>query len=129
MVGCEDLQIGDYVRVDGVVRRVASITKRKIGYHMESGENRLYYARLADIEPVVIESLTHADLRHGLIVNDAIELECDLSTARLACFSDRLAFENVLGEWLYCKSSYVHDLQHVLKMLFHSSVVKWENKK
>ena len=55
MIKATELQIGDYVLVSGTPRRVESITKRKIGYHInpQTGK-RLYYARLHDVEPIEI---------------------------------------------------------------------------
>lgn len=54
MIRYEELTIGDYVLIDGKVRRVEAITKKKIGYHLREGEPRLYYARLRDVEPIEI---------------------------------------------------------------------------
>lgn len=55
MIKCSELQIGDYVLVSGTPRRVESITKNKIGYHINpQTDKRLYYARLHDVEPIEI---------------------------------------------------------------------------
>ena len=55
MIRADQLQIGDYVLVSGTPRRVESITKKKIGYHINpQTDNRLYYARLHDVEPIEI---------------------------------------------------------------------------
>lgn len=55
MIKATELQIGDYVLVDGKPRRVESITKKKIGYHINpQTDKRLLYARLHDIEPIKI---------------------------------------------------------------------------
>ena len=55
MIRADQLQIGDYVLVSGTPRRVESITKKKIGYHINPHtDNRLYYARLLDVEPIEI---------------------------------------------------------------------------
>ena len=48
MIRYEELTIGDYVLIDGKVRRVEAITKKKIGYHLRD------YARLRDVEPIEI---------------------------------------------------------------------------
>ena len=53
MIKSTELMIGDYVLVDGKPRRVESITKKKIGYHINpQTDKRLYYARLHDVEPI-----------------------------------------------------------------------------
>lgn len=55
MIRADQLQIGDYVLVSGIPRRVESITKKKIGYHINpQTDKRLYYARLHDVEPIEI---------------------------------------------------------------------------
>ena len=62
MIQATELQIGDYVLVSGTPRRVESITKKKIGYHINpQTDKRLYYARLHDVEPIEIteEMLEH----------------------------------------------------------------------
>lgn len=47
--------IGDWVLVSGTPRRVESITKKKIGYHINpQTDKRLYYVRLRDVEPIEI---------------------------------------------------------------------------
>lgn len=54
MIRADQLQIGDFVLVDGKPRRVESITKKKIGYHINEDKKRLHYARLHDVEPIKI---------------------------------------------------------------------------
>ena len=54
MIKATELQIGDWVLVDGTPRKVEAITKKKIGYHRKENEPRLYYARLRDVEPIEI---------------------------------------------------------------------------
>lgn len=54
MIKATELQIGDFVLVDGTPRKVEAITKKKIGYHRKENEPRLYYARLHDVEPIEI---------------------------------------------------------------------------
>ena len=55
MIKATYLQIGDWVLVSGTRRRVESITKKKIGYHINpQTDKRLYYARLHDVEPIEI---------------------------------------------------------------------------
>lgn len=55
MIRADQLQIGDYVLVSGTPRRVESITKKEIGYHINpQADKRLHYARLSDVEPIEI---------------------------------------------------------------------------
>lgn len=61
MIKATELMIGDWVLVSGTPRRVEAITKKKIGYHINPHtDNRLYYARLHDVEPIKV---THALLQ------------------------------------------------------------------
>lgn len=55
MIKATELMIGDWVLVSDTPRRVESITKKKIGYHINpQTDKRLYYARLRDVEPIEI---------------------------------------------------------------------------
>lgn len=55
MIKATELQIGDFVLVDGKPRRVESITKKKIGYHLHPQNDKgLHYARLHDVGPIKI---------------------------------------------------------------------------
>lgn len=54
MIKATELQIGDFVLVDGTPRQIQAITKKKIGYHRRENEPRLYYERLHDVEPIEI---------------------------------------------------------------------------
>ena len=54
MIRYENHQIGDWILVDGTLRQIQAITKKKIGYHLKENEPRLYYARLRDGEPIEI---------------------------------------------------------------------------
>lgn len=55
MIKATELQIGDYVLVSGTPRRVESITKKKIGYHINpQTDGGLHYALLRDVKPIEI---------------------------------------------------------------------------
>ena len=53
MIRYSELQIGDWVLVQGKPRKVEAITKRKIGYHV-TPTDQLHYARLPELEPIPI---------------------------------------------------------------------------
>ena len=67
MIKATELMIGDWVLVSGTPRRVESITKKKIGYHINpQADKRLYYARLHDVEPIkVTHALLEKVFEHG----------------------------------------------------------------
>ena len=48
----QELRIGNLVRYNGEVVKIEQITKRKIGYHKETNESRMHYARLVEIESI-----------------------------------------------------------------------------
>ena len=53
MIRYQDLQLLDYVLIEGKIRRVEAITKRKVGY-LITPEDQLHYARLQDVFPIKI---------------------------------------------------------------------------
>ena len=55
MIKATELQMGDFVLVDGTPRKVEAITKKKIGYHRKENEPRLYYAMLRDVESIPLD--------------------------------------------------------------------------
>jgi hypothetical protein len=72
MIKATELQIGDFVIVDGTPRKVEAITKKKIGYHRKENEPRLYYARLHDVEPIPLDE--KLVLKLGFTKRDASDL-------------------------------------------------------
>ena len=114
--------IGDWVLVSGTPRRVESITKKKIGYHINpQTDKRLYYARLHDVEPISISSIKRKE--YGFLVNEEIQIEAEVCVLDLSIDS-MCYFSNVLGESLLLKSYYVHSLQHIVRMLFPKRTIK-----
>lgn len=122
MIRADQLQIGDYVLVSGTLRRVESITKKKIGYHINpQTDKRLYYARLHDVEPISISSIKRKE--YGFLVNEEIQIEAEVSVLDLSI--DSLCyFSNILGESLILRSYYVHSLQHIVRMLCPKRTIK-----
>ena len=49
-----ELRIGNLVLYEGKVVKVEQITKKKIGFHRYEGETRMNYARLQEVEPILI---------------------------------------------------------------------------
>ena len=76
MIKATELQIGDYVLVSGTPRRVESITKNKIGYHINpQTDKRLHYARLHDVEPIPLDE--ELVLKLGFTKRDVSDLKDD----------------------------------------------------
>ena len=63
----QELRIGNLVKYKGEVVKVEQITKRKIGYHKETNESRMHYARLVEIEPIPLteEIIGKYFIHHG----------------------------------------------------------------
>lgn len=74
MIRANELMIGDYVLIKGVPRQVESITKKKVGYHIDKQkDSRLHYARLCEIEPIeVTKELLKENGFSGLGSNEMI---------------------------------------------------------
>lgn len=75
MIKATELQIGDFVLIDGTPRKVEAITKKKIGYHRKEKEPRLYYARLRDVEPISLDE--NLVLKLGFTKRDVSDLMND----------------------------------------------------
>ena len=75
MIKATELQIGDFVLIDGTPRKVEAITKKKIGYHRKEKEPRLYYARLHDVEPIPLDE--NLVLKLGFTKRDVSDLMDD----------------------------------------------------
>lgn len=75
MIKAIELQIGDFVLIDGTPRKVEAITKKKIGYHRKEQEPRLYYARLRDVEPIPLDEALV--LKLGFTKRDVSDLTDD----------------------------------------------------
>lgn len=123
MINCKELKIGSLVYVNGEVREVCAITKKKIGYHICENESRIHYCRLHDVEPISIESVAFSD--EGLVINGSILLNYDVYMIDVGYGDNMTMFKNRLGEGLMLKSSYIHVLQSVLDMLFLPKTVKF----
>ena len=75
MIKATELQISDFVLVDGTPRKVEAITKKKIGYHRKEKEPRLNYARLREVEPIPLDE--ELVLKLGFTKRDASDLMND----------------------------------------------------
>ena len=115
MIRGDQLTIGDYVLVQGKIRRVESITKKKIGYHI-SPIGQLHYARLCEVFPIDVATIEYMD--GGLKINGCIEvaiiglLECAIED-----FNHTIKIRNNFEENLILREWHLHLLQHILRAL------------
>ena len=122
MIKSTELMIGDYVLVDGKPRRVESITKKKIGYHINpQTDKRLHYARLHDIEPIPLKEMRMDDPNEAVVsLGDSVLV---LNMRGIVLHVDNIQFEtiwtfkNIFGEALTLRRNEVHLLQHIIKNL------------
>lgn len=122
MIKATELQIGDYVLIDGKPRRVESITKKKVGYHINpQTDKRLYYARLHDVEPLPFDEARRKDPGELLIPLEDNVLVLDMKGLSLQVdhvqFSYVWTFKNILGDTLTLHRFEVHLLQHIIRNL------------
>lgn len=114
----EDLFIGAWVSVGEKPVEVRMISRRKIGYHRDGDKTRLCYARLADVEPLRVETV-----EFGLcewVVNEKIRIKTGKiwkwSVEEGVCSGVRI--ENIYKECFimdtFCS---VHELQRILKII------------
>lgn len=47
-----NLMLGDWVKYGNQYIKVASVTKKKIGYHIKPNEPRMHYIRVCEVEPI-----------------------------------------------------------------------------
>lgn len=128
MIRGEQLQLGDYVLVEGKIRRVESLTKRKIGFHINEEKKRLYYVRLCEVFPIEINEYI---LRTS---GFCVENQEEVFHAKFKCDDFEIfVIPNSLGRGEYeyilkvhanamCNYvdmynlRYVHELQHAIRL-------------
>lgn len=112
MIRADQLQIGDFVLVDGKPRRVESITKKKIGYHLHpQTDKRLYYARLHDVEPIDVTEVFVED-SSNVILNRIFKV-----SGHMLAIGDRnkVSIDFGEGDMGIYTPFYLHDFYHIVK--------------
>ena len=115
-----ELMLSDYLFYKGEMCRikVASITKKKVGYHIKDNENRMHYARLCDCEPIsitteILEKNGWVSMKNGsgdfilasqMVGNDATVTKTINGYAMLHGVFNGLSIR------------YIHELQHALRL-------------
>lgn len=137
MIKSTELMIGDYVLVDGKPRRVESITKKKIGYHINAQtDKRLHYVRLRYVEPIEITKellekngfgtkgmttiyFLEGELPDDFIWNITLDLRYRVVDAILwkrILPKDATYDDLVTQRKVFVKSLYLHQLQQACRM-------------
>lgn len=120
-----DLMSGDYLSYNGQIIKVASITKKKVGYHIKENECRMHYARLSDLRPIPLTPEILEKNGFEDIGDDTYQLEekpcwfwVDFFKHTYGCEYDTSTYEYEDDEHrlkLYGIPS-VHQLQHALRL-------------
>lgn len=125
-----ELMLSDYLSYEGQRIKVASITKKKVGYHVKDNENRMYYARLCDCKPILIT--TDKLEKNGFLANkhvypysyyeyinekDKLKIGVAFPQGNGTSYKEPWVYidsKNVFIEHLPCM--FVHQLQHALNI-------------
>ena len=137
MIHAEKLQIGDWVKyTNPPYIQVASITKKKIGYHIKPNESRMHYVRLCEVEPIPItaELLEKNGFSERTDVNGYTIYQHSVYAGDGYCIIGVRDYDSSVGEWGIEVITYdkfrdagqkvalerdfynVHHLQHVLRL-------------
>lgn len=106
------MQIGNYVMINKIPRRVEAITNQKIGYY-KTGEGVMQYARKEDIEPIVVNEFFVKD-DYTIVLNRTFFLSGDLWAAGRA---DKVCVETPIGDISFCTPIYLHDMHNAIKAM------------
>lgn len=126
MIKSTELMIGDYVLVQGKPRRVESITKKKIGYHVNKHtDGRLHYARLVEIQPIEItEELMESQ---GFIKYPSVPYHAYIqegTEATIWRYPSSWIVPDVRIRQMYVRVEFVHQLQQLDRM--SGSKIEWK---
>lgn len=120
-----DLQIDDMVRYASLPYiRVASITKKKIGYHLRPGEPRMHYVRLCEVQPIdITDNILRkngweyngddAKFAPGTWTGGGLMLQRENDGYRIVVTSD---YDDEDTNGTPFVLHYIHELQHALRM-------------
>jgi hypothetical protein len=119
--------ISDYLSYKGHIIKIASITKKKAGYHIKENECRMHYARLCDCKPILITPEMLEKLGFSKTPIDYVSAKCYTLSAdkyKLTLFIEDygkykrwlLNVESVDANCSNVKCNYLHLLQHTLRL-------------
>lgn len=117
-----EIQIGDLLYYKGQFNafpfKVESITKKKVGYHAEPNDHRIYYLRLSECKPIPLtpEILEKNGWRKDTYSNESYDNE-DIECLSLWVGEDgKNKWWWHVGYELVTPINYVHQLQHALRL-------------
>lgn len=125
MIRYSELMIGDYCLVEGKIMRVESLTKRKIGLHINEDKKRLYYARLCEVFPIEINEyilrtsgfcLDETEKRtRAIFNNDKMRIEIYLFKDGDKSVEVIITNKETNSCYVGGGLRYVHEIQHIFK--------------
>ena len=116
-----EIMISDYLSYKGQVIKVASITKKKVGYHIKDNEYRMHYARLCECKSVFItseileknfESESNIFGLQTYKLNENFNLE---NRGDRFCLVRKCRYYYSSTFWI-CDLVYLHQIQHALRL-------------
>ena len=120
MSKAEDLMIGDWLFYKGPFNafpfKVKQITKKKVGYHAEPNESRIYYVRLCECYPI---PLTPKILeKNGFTYFTGLwYFQTEERMPIQICFKDNdTILMSINCNPVFINLKYVHQLQHALRL-------------
>jgi hypothetical protein len=124
-----EIMISDYLSYEGQIIKVASITKKKVGYHIKDNEYRMHYARLCECKPVFITPEILEKLGFvGKLCSNGIDYVSEEYKLRIICRTNDegwTIYANHFG--LDKKDVFVHELQHALRLCGIEKEIKLED--
>lgn len=121
MMKANELTPGDWLyyrgRFNAFPLRVEQVTRRKVGYHAEPHENRMYYLRLHEVEPIALTSETLE--RNGFKYyhkNFASLSYEDPFRLKMVEWPDENGLGGLWTLFDIIEIRFVHELQHALKL-------------
>ena len=126
-----EIMISDYLSYEGQIIKVASITKKKVGYHIKDNEYRMHYARLCECESVFItpeileknfESESNIFGLQTFKLNENFKLE---NRGDRFCLVRKCRAYYSSTFWI-CDLTYLHQLQQALRLCGIEKEIKLE---
>lgn len=124
----EEIMVGDLLKyTTPSYIQVASITKKKIGYHIKPNEPRIHYVRLCEVNPI---SLTPEILeKNGFVLDDEWYIYTGQGINIEVAFRDDNKFVYDLSILtgsgsMDIHAKYVHELQHAIRMCNINKTIK-----
>jgi hypothetical protein len=118
----EDLQREDWLyykgRFNAFPFQVEQITRKKIGYHAEPNENRIYYLRASECSPLPLTPMTLANNGFKEYEPDHYRWDYADGVYINADFVAEEPFVAIHNKSYYAVPvcNYLHELQHALKL-------------